>query len=327
MNSDITKNLLKIVILIVVISYGLDKILFLSMNNISDKVLSGQAIGKLNQFLSIKDTADFIVFGSSRANRHLDVDLFSNNGFNMGIDGIGIAYYSTLINTLHTDKEQLIIVHIDIKNFFGDDYDGSDIRALKTKYHREDEITQNLDRSGQISVLQKFYYSMNYNGNSIGIIKNYFRPSYDPNNYNGYDALTVNKSQEHMRDAVLLHSKNSLKKECQDSLKVNPIGLRYLESIKSFAKKSPNKTFLFISSPTYNDICDSDNAEINVIMQDFGLTYWDFTNLYNDRQDNTYWKDASHMSKQGAEAFSLYLLKQYEKSNLKNTSISTATHI
>ena len=298
MNSDITKNLLKIVILIVIISYGLDKIVFFSLNKISDKVLSGQAIGKLNQFLSIKDTADFIVFGSSRANRHLDVDLFSNNGFNMGIDGIGIAYYSTLINTLHTDKEQLIIVHIDIKNFFGDDYDGSDIRALKTKYHREDEITQNLDRSGQISVLQKFYYSMNYNGNSIGIIKNYFRPRYDPNNYNGYDAL-----------------------------KVNPIGLRYLESIKSFAKKSPNKTFLFISSPTYNDICDSDNAEINVIMQDFGLTYWDFTNLYNDRQDNTYWKDASHMSKQGAEAFSLYLLKQYEKSNLKNTSISTATHI
>lgn len=327
MNAEITKKLLKIVILIVLISYGLDKILFFSLNEISDKVLSGQAIGKLNHFLSQKDIADFMVFGSSRANHHIDVNQFSNNGFNIGVDGTGIAYSSTLINTLPKNKEQLIIVHLDISNLFDEDYDGSDIRALKSKYHRDYEITQTLDKSGQISVLQKFYYSMNYNGNSIGIIKNYFRPNYDYNNYNGYDPLKVNKSQEAMRDAVLLRTENHTNRDCKDSLKINTVGLGYLKSIKSFAEKSPNKTFLFVSSPTYNDICDNDNAKLSAIMQDLGLTYWDFSNLYTDRQDNTYWKDATHMSKEGAEAFSLYLFKQYEKSNLKKPSLSITNHI
>lgn len=327
MNSEITKKLLKIVVLIVLISYVLDKIVFLSLNKISDKVFSGQAIGKLNHFLFQKDIADFVVFGSSRANHHLDVDKFSNNGFNMGVDGTGIAYSSTLINTLPKDKEQLILVHMDINNFFNDDYDGSDIRALKSKYHRDIEVTQSLDRSGQISILQKFYYSMNYNGNAIGIIKNYFRPNYDYRNYNGYDPIPVSKSQEAMRDAVLLRKENSTNIKCKDSLIINKVGLSYLKSIKSFAEKSPNKTFLFVSSPTYNAICNNDNDKLCAIMQDLGLTYWDFSNLYKDRQDNTYWKDATHMSQIGAEAFSLYLLQQYEKYYLKKPSLVTTTDL
>lgn len=312
MNTEITKKILKIVILIVLISYGLDKILFFSLNKISDKVLSGQSIGKLNHFLLKKDVTDLIVFGSSRANHHIDVDKLSDNGFNMGIDGTGIAFSSALISSLSTDKEQVIIVHIDINNLFGENYDGTDIRALKSKYHRNQEITQSLDKSGQISVLQKLYYSMNYNGNSIGIIKNYFKPKYNYNNYNGYDPLLVNKSQETARDIVLLRDKTA-EKECNDSLKINTVGLGYLKSIKSFAEKSPNKTFLFISSPTYNDICKNDNNKLNTIMQGLGLTYWDFSNLYKDNKDNAYWKDATHMSAKGAEAFSNHLLKEFEK--------------
>ncbi len=326
MTSEIIKKLLYIIVLIIFISYGLDKIVFFSLNKISDKVLSGQAIGKLNQFLSKKENADFIVFGSSRANHHIDVDKFSTNGFNIGVDGTGIAYSSTLINTLPINKQQLVIVHMDINNFFGEYYDGSDIRALKSKYHRDFEITQALEKSGQISVLQKFYYSMNYNGNALGIIKNYFKPNYDNKNYNGYDPLEVSGSQEVMRDVILRKNKHE-EKDCEESLKINTIGLDYLKSIKAFAEKSPNKIFLFVSSPTYNDVCDNDNAQLSAIMKDLGLTYWDFSNLYKDSQDNTYWKDATHMSKKGAEAFSLYLLQHYENYILKNTSLDYTKQI
>lgn len=311
MNSETKKILLKILILIILISYGLDKIVFFSLNKISDKVMSGQAIGKLNHFLSQKDTADFIVFGNSRANHHLDVDLFSNNGFNMGVDGIGIAYISTLINTMSVDNKQNIIVHIDTKNFFDNNYDGSDINALKTKYKRDPNITLALEKSGNLSVFQPFYNSINYNGNIIGIIKNYFKPNYDFTSYNGFDPLFVKNSEIAMRDIVL--SKASIKERCPDTLIINEVALNYLKEIKSFIEKSPNKSFLFITSPIYNDYCDIDNFKLSEVMKDLGLSYWDLSNLYNQSKDNTYWKDATHMSDKGATAFSNFLLENMKK--------------
>lgn len=314
MNSEIIKKLLKIVVLTLLISYGLDKLVFFSLNKISDKVMTGQAIGKLNHFLSLKDNTDFLVFGNSRANRHIDVELFSGNGFNMGIDGIGIAYNSTLINTLNKERKQLILVHIDTKNFIDANYDGSDIRGLKTKYQRDDEITDALNESGELSQLQRVFYSMNYNGNAIGILKNYFKPSYNYKTYNGYDPLIINSDQETMRDLVL--SKDNLNDECVDNPKINPLALKYLKSIKTFTEKSPNKTFLFVTSPMYNDICSTDNKKLAEIMQDLDLTYWDFTNLYKNNKDNSYWKDKTHMSKIGAEAFSIFLLDKYKSNKI-----------
>ncbi|MAX70193.1 MAG: hypothetical protein CMC76_03695, partial [Flavobacteriaceae bacterium] len=70
MESKTLKKLLTIVLLTITISYALDKLIFFGLNKISDNVMSGQAIGKTNQFLSVKDTTDFIVFGNSRANHH-----------------------------------------------------------------------------------------------------------------------------------------------------------------------------------------------------------------------------------------------------------------
>ena len=178
MDNKTIKQFLKLISLIIVISFVVDKIVFYGINKISDKVMTGQAIGKLNHFLSIKDTADFIAFGNSRANRHLDVDMFNKNSFNIGVDGTGIAYISTLINTLDKSKNQFILVHIDTKDFFEETYDGSDIRALKSKFNRNEKITEALKKSGHLSKLQNVFYSMNYNGSFIGILKNYFRPNY-----------------------------------------------------------------------------------------------------------------------------------------------------
>ena len=309
MTTENIKKLSKIIVLTLLISYGLDKLVFYGLNAVSDKVMSGQAIGKLNQFLSVKDSTDFIVFGNSRANRHIDVDLFSDNGYNMGIDGSGIAFNSTLLNTLSKSKKQLVLVHIDTKNFFDKDYDGSDIRGLKTKYNRDTFITNALDKSNQLSVIQKFYNSINYNGNAIGILKNYFRPSYNHKTYNGYDPITVSKDQEAMRNTVLANFEGDV--NCIDTHDVNPIALEYLKSIKDFTENTPNKTFIFVTSPIYNDTCDIDNDILSGLMQDLDLNYRDFSNLYKDTKDKSLWKDATHMSQQGAEAFSKLLTKEY----------------
>ena len=305
MDSKTLKKLLKVVLLTIAISYALDKLVFFGLNSISDKVMTGQAIGKLNHFLSIKDSKDLLIFGNSRANHHIDVDLLSNNGYNMGVDATGIAYTSTLINTLNKETKQQIIVHIDTKNFFDDSYDGTDIRGLKTKFNRNEDITEALNNSGQISVLQRFYCSMNYNGNSIGILKNYFKPNYDYTAYNGYDPLVVSDAKAAARDAVLARESTI---ECAEKYDINPIALSYLESIKSYAETT-NKTFIFITSPTHNDPCADDNASLSATLKALGFTYIDYSNLFDGLNDNRYWNDKTHLSKRGAEVFSEQLRK------------------
>lgn len=310
MDSKTLKKLINITLLIIVISFTIDKLVFFGLNTISDKVMTGQAIGKLNQFLTIKDSTNFLVFGNSRANHHFDMDLFSKKGYNMGVDGTGIAYSSTLINTLDKDKSQLILVHIDTKNFFDDSYEGSDIRGLKTKLNRDENITKALNKSEQISPIQNFYYSMNYNGNAISIIKNYFKPSYDYKTYNGYDPLTVNESQKSMRD-TLLSKQNTI--SCLDNYQVNRVALGYLQSIKSYIENSKNKTFVFITSPSFDDPCDDDNKALKGIMEQLNLSYRDYTNFFKEKgNSNAYWKDKTHLSGKGAEVFSEFLQKELE---------------
>ncbi len=310
MDSKTVQKLLKIVLFTVVISYALDKLVFFSLNKISDEVMTGQAIGKLNQFLSNKDSTEFFVFGNSRANHHIDMSLFKQKGYNMGIDGTGIAYSSTLISTLPQHKKQLIIVHVDTKNFFDSLYDGGDMRALKSKYQRNPNITEALKKNNQLSSLQSFYYSMNYNGNAIGILKNYFKPSYNYKEYNGYDPLYVSKSQESIRDMVLAKSMTS---DCLDNYIINAKALKYLKSIKIFSEQNPEKTFIFLTSPIHNDICDEDNKKLHLLMEELGLNYKDFSNLYKNSNSNTYWKDRTHMSDKGAEAFSKHLINTYNE--------------
>jgi hypothetical protein len=308
MDSKTAKSLITIIILVIAISYSLDKLVFFGFNGISDKVKTGQGIGKLNQFLVIKDSLEVVVFGNSRANHHINVDLFCNNGYNMGMDGSGIAYTSTLINTLSKDTKQIILVHIDTKNFFDVNYDGNDIRSLKTKYQRNKVITDALNKSGQLSTLHRAFLSMNYNGNAIGIIKNYFKPNYNYKTYNGFDPLLVSEAQASMRDIILTKTNPT---NCFESYEFNNIAIDYLKSIKSFVQSSPNKTFIFITSPIYDDKCNEDNLKLASLMTDLGLTYWDFTNLFKDSKNKSYWKDFTHMSKQGAEVFSEHLLFIY----------------
>ena len=309
MEQKTLKQLVKLTILIIVISYVVDKVLFFSLNTISDNVMSGQVIGKLNQFLMLKDSTDLLVFGNSRANHHIIADQFNDNAFNMGVNGVGIAYSSTLVNSLPKDKEQIIIVHIDTKNFFNDDYDGSDIGGLRSKYNRNEEITEALDASGRVSFLQNIYYSINYNGSLIGILKNYIKPKYDYKTYKGYDPLVVNESQSAARDYRL---RNNIAENCTDSHKVNQVALNYLMKIKAVKEKS-KKNFIFVTSPIHNDACDEDNKILNGIMTEHKLSYRDYSNLYKTTQpdDMSLWRDQKHLSNLGAEKFTKYLREEF----------------
>lgn len=310
MDTKTLKNIVKIITVVLALSYLIDKVVFYGLNSISDKVMTGQSIGKLNHFLSVKDSVDILIFGNSRANHHFDTYQFKKSIYNIGTDGSGIAHLSTLINTLDEKKEQLIIVHLDTKDFFDDNYKGEDLLGLKSKYSRNKIITQRLDESKKVSILQKFYNCINYNGLVLGILKNYFKPGYDYKLYNGYDPLFVNNEQNAMRDLVL--TKNDAEsKACNAKLKLNTKAYKYLKYIKDFSDRS-NKKFVFITSPIFNDNCNEDNIMLSNTLQELNLNYFDYTRLYKNSSDKALWKDKTHMSDEGAKKFTKHLMKTHK---------------
>ena len=288
--------LVKILGLIILCSYLLDKMVFVFLNSISDQVYSGQNIGKLNQFLEIKDNLDFIVVGSSRANHHVDVEKFAMNSFNMGVDGTKIAYASTLIKTL-LNKKQTVLMHIATERAFSKTYSGEDILSLKSKYHRNNTIKNEIDYLEKNNPLQHFYWSLGYTGSTLGIIKNWFSPNYDYTSYNGFDPLSISDGQKKTLQKIL---KSDNIETCQDELVLNPVYEYYLKNLQVFCKKNRKKLILF-TAPTYSDSCKNDNEKLAQILNSLNYEYFDFTDFFNNNNSIDYWKDKTHLSDVGAQ--------------------------
>lgn len=299
MNKKSFLYVLKVVGLFLIISFAIDKLVFYALNTVSDKVLTGQSIGKLNQYLAAKDDLDFIIYGSSRANHNIDPGVLGENGYNIGMDGSKLAYASTLIKTLPKQKKQLVLLHIDPENYFSTTYTGDDIKVLKTKYNRNQVITNEIDQLKQNNSLQKFYWSLNYNGKLLGIIKNYVKPNYDHKKYLGYDPIYVSENQKEIFKK--LREQNEVT-ECETDFKSNEIYSRLLDELVLFCEENNKELFVF-TSPVLNDTCKEDNIKLSSIMNNKGVNYLDFSDVMNSNQSFDNWKDRTHLSNLGAERF------------------------
>lgn len=299
MNTSNIKYTIKTFVLILIITYIVDKIVFYSLNKISDNVYTGQSIGKLNHFLKIKDNVDLMVFGSSRANHNINPIKLSENSFNIGVDGSKLAYNATLIKLLPKHKKQVILLHIDPEYAFDQKYSGADIQALVTKYNRIKSIKNEIDKLKQGNAIQNFYWSLSYNGSVLGIVKNYLKPNYNYNTYFGFDPIYVTEIQREI-------FKNVLKKEesenCQEKFTLNTLYDSYIDELKIFCKEN-NKTIIIFTAPKFKDNCKYDNLQFTQIMKNKEMTYYDLTDYFKDNNSIEYWKDETHLSDIGAEIF------------------------
>ena len=302
MEKDSVKYIIKTIFLILVISLITDKIVFLVLNKVSDKVFTGQSIGKLNHYLMIKDNVDLVVFGSSRANHHIDPIILSDKSFNKGMDGQKLAFSATLIKLLPKNKKQLVLLHIDPENAFSSKYTGKDIQSLSSKYNRNKTIKSEIDKLKQNNFIQKYYPSLSYNGSVLGILKNYFIPNYNYKTYSGYDPLFANEIQKNIFKNIL--EKGVEKTNCQNKFILNKIYSNYLNEIKIFCKKNKKKLIVF-TSPKYNNnnSCEEENIKFAEIMKTKNFDYYDLTNFFKNANALKYWKDKTHLSNIGATLF------------------------
>lgn len=292
----------KLILAILLVSFLIDKLVYLSLNVISDNVFAGQGIGKLNQYLALKDTTKVLIYGSSRANHSLDPKHIKKTAYNMGVDGKTINYAKTLIKILSSENKQLIVLQIDPSRVIENEYIGDDIKQLKPKYHRNSIISSEIDKLNLQNPLQDFYWSLDYNGNVLPILKNYFFPKYNHSSYNGYDPIFVDPNQKKTLLKILSLSNND--NECTEQ-SLNTIFTTAILDIIDFAHKN-NKELLIYTSPEYSDFCKKDNDLLNVFLLKNKVQYYDFSDFFKEDNNLDYWKDRVHLTDKGAQIFSTY---------------------
>ena len=299
-------HIIKVLAFIIVLSFIVDKIVYYTVTKISDNVYSGQAVGKLNQYLHIKDTTKTIVFGSSRANHHIDIRKLTRSSYNIGIDGKFVAYSSILIKLLPKDKAQNVILHLDPNVGFRPEYSREEIKSLMVKYHRNDIIKEELVKAKKDNVFQKFFWCIDYNGSVLGILKNAVFPKYNPDGYYGFDPLKLTQTEIDMFKKLL--ERNDKVSTCREEVKINEVYLSYLKEIIAFCKAN-NKNLIAITSPIYEDNCPDDNAILEAILKENNIPYYDYTNFFKEDNQLKYWRDYAHLSDVGADVFSEALSK------------------
>lgn len=295
---------IKTLVVILTSAYLLDKLLYFGLSRLSDHVYTGQGIGKLNHYLSVKDTTEILIFGSSRANRHFVSEELGNSVYNVGMDGRKIAYPATLVQLLPKDKEQLVIFHIDVSYVFDRDYRAEDLDALNTKYHRDSLVSEMIKHYNQDNPFQNFLWSTDYNGFVVGIVYNYLFPRYNYSEYRGYDR-NENSNQQEINFKKLL-DKTTFSPCEEDNYEINPIVDTLLRQVVDFCEAN-NKTLIFVASPVYHDECKRDDKVLERYMENLGVQFYDYTDLLKENNSVSYWKDISHMTDAGAQVFTKQL--------------------
>ncbi|WP_405415778.1 hypothetical protein [Maribacter sp. Asnod1-A12] len=299
MNKDNLSYILKLTLLVVSITYALDKAVYFGLETLNKNVYTGASGGKVNQFLKEKDNLDFIVLGSSRANHHIDNIKISKKSFNMGLDGTKIAFSATLLKTLPLNKEQIILLHISPKYSLDSNYKGDDIAGLSKLYHQNNTIKNEYNTLGKNKIMNQIFWSLNFNGTVMGLFKNYFSPNYDINTYFGYDPIYITDEQKRIFKTVL---ENKVNEPCSNELKLNPIYEQYLDEISLFCKENNKKLILF-TAPIYQDNCKDDDYILSNLLSQKNIEYWNMTTFFNNNNSLDYWRDNSHLSNTGAEIF------------------------
>lgn len=303
--------------LLIVLGYFIaDRIVFTGLRYLDKKVYTGQTSGKVNQFLSLKDSVRTIVFGSSRANHHVDILELDASGFNMGVDATKIAYATALIETLNK-KHQFIFVHLDQNSLLdpGNTYEGKDCLGLINLADREEGIRSVLkDLYPEELIISYFSKSYVYNGKALGFFKNYFQPSYDYNEYHGFDPLKPSEvQQEVFLDLWINQGKDSIGYD--NIVGVNPLTASFIDRIKQKCEENES-SLVFFTSPTLNHINPALILQTHQFFNLRNITYFDYTDLFNDFNPE-YWKDLTHLSDKGAEQFTHRLRLDFEAYNKK----------
>ncbi len=299
-------KIFKIIFYFICLTYIADKLLYVSLNEISSKVRSGATIGKLNYYISIKDETELLFLGNSRTNHHVKNKWISDSSFNMGIDGSSVNYFLSVLKLTKPDQNKIVYLQIDPNDLFNMAYEGSDIKYLNHFYNSNKFIKNEIKKYEGYNFFRTFFWSIDFNGKVLPIIKNFFNDS----NYEkdlGFEPLIINTEQQMIFKKII---SSKLDKDCDNN---NTINLYFLDKLSEIINLSKIYGFSLkiYTPPFYHKQCVNHSKFLSDFLKNNEISYQNYSDLFINNDDLKLWKDDIHLSLLGAEHFTKFL-----KSNL-----------
>jgi hypothetical protein len=246
--------------------------------------------------------------GSSRAKHQIDpaqLTVLGNNGYNIGINGVGTVYNYILLKLLLKNNVHLktIVFETDVENYYDIIDDKADKKELQLLYPYTNEDTtlqKYLKKLGPVAVAISKINLYKYNGKFFNIMYNYaIRNSVKPNN--GFAPLLQTIKPEVQSKSYTAPYYKGFSKNKINALK---------EMVQLCAKENIN---LFIVFPPYFQNKYFNAIETETLLKQ--LNFLDQKQIINYSNVNTcaelnnyiYWKDDRHLNKNGALFFSKLL--------------------
>ena len=288
----------KIIIYLICFTYVIDKLLYISLNQISSKVYSGLTIGKLNYYILIKDETKFLFLGNSRTNHHVRNKLISNSSFNMGIDGSSVNYFLSVLKLTKPDHNKTVFLQIDPNDLFNQTYNGSDIKYLNHFYNSNDFIKNEIMKFEGYNFFRTFFWCIDFNGKVLPIIKNIFNNFYYEEEL-GFEPLMVSYEQQKIFKKTISSQPDY---NCEKDYTINKYFLNKFSEIINLSKTNGFKLKIY-TPPFYREQCSYESNFLKDFLQKKLVPYKNYSDLFIKNNNLQLWKDDIHLSLYGAEKF------------------------
>ncbi|UII79903.1 hypothetical protein [Flagellimonas sp. CMM7] len=296
---------IKLFLLIILALFIADRAVFFTLHTIEGDVYTGQSVGKANLFNKVKDSVDLLVLGSSRAARHVDPGVFSTAGYNMGMDGTHFGYSAALISTL-IKGEQIILVHIDHHELYDQSYEGEDMLSLINEITDSESLLGFMDEYYPEEIfLSKISKCYVYNGKVLGMLKNAVIGGTSMKKTHGFAPLEPSELQKKTFQKILDKEGIQKKTDILEPYEFNRRLIGFIDFAVEKAKNNHSK-LIFFTSPSLNKVDNSIRERTSEFFKSKDALYLDNLDFFKDFNID-YWKDRTHMSKSGAQIYSLSL--------------------
>jgi hypothetical protein len=282
--------------------------MYLFQKAIFTHTISGESGGSVNYLLQKKKDAELIIMGSSRAKHHIDPELLalteSGKSYNAGINGTGgLIYNNRLLHILLEKgiKPKTIILQLDAYPYFTQ---GNEELILELSqlypFIAESPSLQNYvsKHGGLAEQIKLFLHSYRFNGKMLNIFYNYKKRQSiaDHSGFSGLDGT--------LKDSVVKGiPETAIKPE-----KFSKLKLQALSDIAQTCIKN-NIRLIVVFPPSYKNglfTAKGTSAIIHVCKKEGIRDILDLSDirLFPTLGSAIYWKDATHLNKEGAAVFS-----------------------
>ncbi|MFY8035865.1 MAG: hypothetical protein ACOVMQ_01800 [Cyclobacteriaceae bacterium] len=260
---------------------------------------TGQSGGKINYYLSLEKTPEWVVMGNSRALYQIIPDSFPATTYNLCHAGMHQIFQTGLLTQMANEGKmpKLILLHIEPEEFIGEQFN-RDIQNLKYYHSKNEWITNELNALSPYEPTKFFFASYRYNGRVISLMKNYLQTRRTDYNSNGYMVIEPSETDS----ITTMYSLQQAQPPSNEKLNLQQ--WNYLRAFIDRCQKEKTQVICFTSPVySYSYRATAGVLELEKNLEKMGVPYINYLqkNIPALQQRASFWKDRHHLNHAGAQ--------------------------